>query len=117
MLIARTREKALLQGTLRSEYSQFIAVYGRRRVGKTFLIRESFGYHFAFEHSGLARGSLAQQLAHFCDSLGDAGFNLPKDRPTCSARPGGIPGADSPSSWSASSTCPKSSRRSASLAS
>ena len=49
MLVARNKEKTLLQGSLESEYSQFIAVYGRRRVGKTFLIRESFGYHFAFD--------------------------------------------------------------------
>lgn len=83
MLVARDKEKTLLQGSLESEYSQFIAVYGRRRVGKTFLIRESFGYHFAFEHAGLAKGTLDQQLAHFCDSLKDAGLTLPADKPTC----------------------------------
>ena len=83
MLVARNKEKTLLQGSLESEYSQFIAVYGRRRVGKTFLIRESFGYHFAFEHAGLAKGTLDQQLAHFCDSLKDAGLTLPADKPTC----------------------------------
>ena len=57
MLIARDKEKLILQDSLKNEYSQFIAVYGRRRIGKTFLIRESFNYQFTFEHSGLANGS------------------------------------------------------------
>ena len=37
MLIGRYKEKQILQNTLYEEYSQFVAVYGRRRVGKTFL--------------------------------------------------------------------------------
>ena len=39
MLIGREKEKEVLLNALNEEYSQFIAVYGRRRVGKTFLIR------------------------------------------------------------------------------
>ena len=42
MLIGREKEKRILLSTLDEEYSQFVAVYGRRRVGKTFLIRETF---------------------------------------------------------------------------
>ena len=38
MLIGREKEKQVLQNALNEEYSQFVAVYGRRRVGKTFLI-------------------------------------------------------------------------------
>ena len=83
MLVARDKEKRILQDTLTSEYSQFIAVYGRRRVGKTFLVRESFDYDFAFQHAGLAKGSMAQQLAHFCDSLRDAGWDAPISTPAC----------------------------------
>lgn len=48
MLIGREKEKQILIDALHSEYSQFIAVYGRRRVGKTFLIREAYNYRFAF---------------------------------------------------------------------
>ena len=48
MLIGREKEKQIRQNALHEEYSQFIAVYGRRRVGNTFLIRESFNYQFAF---------------------------------------------------------------------
>ena len=42
MLIGREKEKRILQNALNEELSQFIAVYGRRRVGKTFLIREAY---------------------------------------------------------------------------
>ena len=75
MLVGRVRERQLLESALASDYSQFIAVYGRRRVGKTFLVRESFGYSFAFQHSGLAGGSMREQLFAFCASLEEAGLS------------------------------------------
>lgn len=54
MLIGRDKEKNVLLSALHEEYSQFIAVYGRRRVGKTFLIREAFGNKFDFQYTGAA---------------------------------------------------------------
>ncbi len=39
MLIGRIKEKEILMGLLESEQSEFVAVYGRRRVGKTYLVR------------------------------------------------------------------------------
>ena len=62
MLIGRQYEKGRLLSAYESEYSEFVAVYGRRRVGKTFLIRETFDYKFAFQHSGLANSPRATQL-------------------------------------------------------
>ena len=52
-----------------AEYSKFVAVYGRRRVGKTFLIRETFNYSFTFQHTGLAHGKMRDQLLSFRASL------------------------------------------------
>ena len=46
MLIGRKEELREIREAYKSEYSQFVAVYGRRRVGKTFLIREAFDYTF-----------------------------------------------------------------------
>ncbi len=64
--------------TLESDESQFVAVYGRRRVGKTYLIRETFGYNFAFQHTGLQNGNKAEQLKEFKRSLKNAGMkNIP----------------------------------------
>ncbi len=54
MLIGREKEKEVLLSTLLEEYSQFVAVYGRRRVGKTFLIRETFDNKFDFQYTGAA---------------------------------------------------------------
>ena len=74
MLTGRIREQKMLRDAFASEYSEFIAVYGRRRVGKTFLIRETFGYRFTFQHAGLAKGNTGQQLDAFCESLEEAGL-------------------------------------------
>lgn len=67
MIIGRKYEIELLQGLLDEEESQFIAVYGRRRVGKTFLIREAFNYTFAFQHTGIYGATLREQLNEFVE--------------------------------------------------
>jgi len=82
MLIGRKEEQRVLHDAAKSEYSEFVAVYGRRRVGKTFLVRETFGYRFTFQHAGVANGNLATELSAFSDSLSDAGlksFDKPKN--------------------------------------
>mgnify|MGYP006339592245 CR=1 FL=1 len=56
MLVGREKELHLLHDIQNDDSSHFVAVYGRRRVGKTFLIREAFGYRFAFQHAGLSEG-------------------------------------------------------------
>lgn len=48
MLVGRKEETKLLEEAYLSEESKFIAVYGRRRVGKTYLIREFFNNQFFF---------------------------------------------------------------------
>lgn len=78
MLIGRKKETQLLKQALQDENSHFIAVYGRRRVGKTFLIRETFGYRFTFQHAGLSGGSMKEQLFAFSSSLKDAGLMIKK---------------------------------------
>ena len=83
MLIGRTREKELLQSILDEEEPPFVAVFGRRRIGKTFLIRESFSHTFTFQHTGVSEqdiraDSLKQvQLDKFAESLNAAGYNCP----------------------------------------
>ena len=47
-MIGRIKEKNQLLEAFGSEYSEFVAVYGRRRIGKTFLVRETFGQGFTF---------------------------------------------------------------------
>ena len=47
-IIGRTKEIAQFKELVNSKQSEFVAVYGRRRVGKTFLIREFFQNQFQF---------------------------------------------------------------------
>ena len=42
MIIGRKEETELLKSIAKDDKSHFVAVYGRRRVGKTFLVRESY---------------------------------------------------------------------------
>lgn len=69
MIIGRKKEKEELWDAYKAEYSKFVAVYGRRRVGKTFLIRETFDYSFTFQHTGFANGKMKDQLLSFKASL------------------------------------------------
>ncbi len=81
MIIGRNKEMKLLKGLLSSEDSQFVAVYGRRRVGKTYLIREAFDYSFTFQHTGIYGAKMREQLYEFRESLYSAGMGkcaLPK---------------------------------------
>lgn len=82
MLIGRKIEKEKLLEAYNSEYSEFVAVYGRRRVGKTFLIRETFDYKFTFAHSGASNKNTRTQLDEFYRSLrrhGAAIDSVPKN--------------------------------------
>ena len=47
-IIGREREQDVLQTCLQSDRPEFLAVYGRRRVGKTYLIKEYFNDRFSF---------------------------------------------------------------------
>lgn len=73
MIIGRKEELKLPKELRESNRSEFVAVYGRRRVGKTFLIREAFNYQFAFQHTGILDAPLSEQLKEFRESLYHAG--------------------------------------------
>lgn len=59
MIVGREKEQRELLSLLEKEESQFCAVYGRRRVGKTYLIRETFNYQFCFQHTGVASSAVS----------------------------------------------------------
>ena len=68
-LIGRIPEKALLLNALESQEAELIAIYGRRRVGKTFLVRSTFDPYMVFECVGIHNAFLKDQLRSFCNSL------------------------------------------------
>lgn len=74
-MIGRIKETEELNRLYESNESEFVAIYGRRRVGKTYLIRETFADRFAFHHTGLPNVPKRKQLAHFRESLGAIGYS------------------------------------------
>jgi predicted AAA+ superfamily ATPase len=64
-ITGREREQDILRQKLASGRSEFIALYGRRRVGKTFLIRKAFEGKMTFHLTGLAHANVHGQLVNF----------------------------------------------------
>ena len=64
-LIGREKEKEKLDKILQSNQAEFLALYGRRRVGKTFLIRQYLKNNIVFEISGTKEGAKEQQIDNF----------------------------------------------------
>ena len=69
-LIGRTRECAELAQCVASDRSELVIVYGRRRVGKTFLIEEFFNRQFDFRYVGAHGMTTRRQLRNFAHVLG-----------------------------------------------
>ncbi len=81
-IIGRDREKDVLSRCLLSERPEFVVIYGRRRVGKTFLIKEYFRGQFSFYATGISDEKTSGQLKAFHASLrtyGSEERKAPKD--------------------------------------
>lgn len=88
MIVGRQAEIAELEKLYHSERPEFVAVYGRRRVGKTFLIKQALKGRITFQHTGVSpidqcgdRGHMRMQLESFYYSLlnyGLEGYKAPK---------------------------------------
>lgn len=68
-IIGRVEEQKILTTLHASDRSEFVALYGRRRVGKTYLVKELFEQQYAFQLTGLSRANTAQQLQNFHTTL------------------------------------------------
>ena len=75
-IIGRKQERGELLELYNSDRAEFVAVYGRRRVGKTFLVDETLGNRITFRHAGLSpidengkQNLMKDQLKHFYHSL------------------------------------------------
>lgn len=74
-MIGRASEVKTLNRLYNSGRAEFVAIYGRRRIGKTYLVDETFSGRITFRHAGLspadeeAKGLLQAQLEHFYNSL------------------------------------------------
>jgi len=77
-IIGRLTEIKKLTSAVNSHRAEFIALYGRRRVGKTFLINQMFRNQFAFKMTGVIEGSLKDQFTAFADAMSDYGYDMPE---------------------------------------
>ena len=76
LIIGRNREIEELKQLVQSQRTEFVAIYGRRRVGKTFLVDEALREDITFRHAGLSpvdengnANNMKEQLLHFYHSL------------------------------------------------
>lgn len=69
MMIGREIEKQILDEKLASGKSEFVALYGRRRVGKTFLVRHVFENKLTFSMTGISNATLTRQLDNFNSTI------------------------------------------------
>lgn len=81
-IIGREKEQEQLRKAYQSKESLFVVVYGRRRVGKTFLVREMFGDKMDFYATGVNQENKKVQLEyfyHFLSKYSDEPLSLPKN--------------------------------------
>lgn len=77
IIIGRTEETTELKDIYKSPRAELVAVYGRRRVGKTYLINSFFKQHKCtfFQAVGLRKGSMRHQLQNFTESISETFYN------------------------------------------
>ena len=81
-MVGREAEQQILDDCLHSPRPEFLVVYGRRRVGKTYLIREFFREGFSFYATGVAGSKTRDQLKFFNNALQEYGCpqkRIPED--------------------------------------
>ena len=73
-IIGRELEQDILLRLLNSKSSEFVAIYGRRRIGKSFLVNELFGKKITVRVTGLFNKSKVEQIRNFNEALAEAGL-------------------------------------------
>lgn len=81
ILVGRRKEQDTLNQIVWSKEPEFVVVYGRRRVGKTFLVNNYFKDDYAFKLTGLAKKSKREQLANFATALNRYGDGVRYKKP------------------------------------
>mgnify|MGYP002624478093 CR=1 FL=1 len=77
-IIGRDAEIERIEALAESPHSEFLALFGRRRVGKTFLVNQVFKNRFAFKMTGVIEGTLKDQFTAFSDAMEEFGYAMPE---------------------------------------
>jgi uncharacterized protein len=73
--VGRKKEQEILQKALQSNEAEMVSVIGRRRIGKTFLIKTIYQEHIVFELTGVKDSPVEEQLGNFAYALKKASKN------------------------------------------
>ena len=81
ILVGRKTEQEHLQLIIESKEAEFVVVYGRRRVGKTFLVNNFFHDQYDFKLTGIAKKDKKAQLSNFAEALNRYGNGAKYTKP------------------------------------
>ena len=81
ILVGRKYEQERLQMIVESKEAEFVVVYGRRRIGKTFLINNFFNDQYDFKLTGIAKKDKKAQLSNFAEALNRYGDGTKYSKP------------------------------------
>ena len=74
--VGREAATKTLRAKIASEKSELIAILGRRRVGKTYLVKQFLKKDIVFQYSGLYKGTMPEHLSRFAKALTDTSTSL-----------------------------------------
>ena len=74
IIIGREEEQNLMMELFNSPRAEFLAMYGRRRIGKTFLIKNVYANDLLFYHTAKSTGNIGTQIDNWNESLIEYGF-------------------------------------------
>jgi len=80
-IVGRSREKEQLSDALNSQRSELVAIYGRRRIGKTYLIREYYKSDIIFSFTGLRNDTRDAQIENFMIELNEVSSKFKDEMP------------------------------------
>lgn len=76
-MIGRAEQTKIMKNALRLKKSSFIAITGRRRVGKTYIVRELFADNFCLTVTGIQNATMQTQINNFIQKITEYSNNLP----------------------------------------
>lgn len=80
-IIGRKSEVLLLKELITSSKAEFVAIYGRRRIGKTYLVKNVYAEHISFEFTGTQNATLKNQLFKFSEKIKTFFGETPNSKP------------------------------------
>lgn len=71
MIVGRREEKRVLKRIFDAKRAEFLAIFGRRRIGKTYLIKRFYAEKscYYFQVTGIKDGTLREQIHEFTKAV------------------------------------------------